>query len=253
MQFSRDFAQRLLHMMAVSLFSRFLEYWMIFFGLMVWGYYKAFQKQKQKLSEIKGELLEAKLEALKAQLHPHFLFNTLNSVSALMTTDVSGAQKVLSNLGRLLRSLFHQDGEHLVSFEEELEYIRYYLEIEQARFSDRLEVSYRIDPATKAALVPKLLLQPLVENALIHGIGKSEEGGKITIVSKLEEPYLFILVVDNGVGMKEVDKIWEYAGVGLNNTRERLSQLYGDSQSIRINSIPNQEFKVEIQILFERN
>lgn len=145
-------------------FSRFMEYWMLFFGLTIWGYYQAFKKQKLKLAQMKAELFETKLEVLKAQIQPHFLFNTLNSVSSLMTKDVQKAQKVLSNLAQLLRALFKHDGDHMVTLSEELEFIQSYLEIESIRFSDRLKVCYQVEPETKEALVPKLILQPLIEN-----------------------------------------------------------------------------------------
>ena len=234
-------------------FSRFMEYWMVFIGLTIWGYYQAFKKQKLKLAQIKAELFETKLEVLKAQLQPHFLFNTLNSVSALMTRDVQKAQRVLSNLAQLLRTLFKHDKDHMVTLSEELDFIQGYLEIEAVRFSDRLQVVYKIDQDTKKALVPRLILQPLVENSLKHGISKSNMGGEIVVTTCRSNDRLMLTVSDNGKGMPNKDQIWKMAGIGLKNTRERLEQLYEEDQHIEIESYSEKGFMVKLEIPFEQN
>ena len=234
-------------------FSRFMEYWVLFFGLTIWGYYQAFKKQKLKLAQLKAELFETKLEALKAQLHPHFLFNTLNTVSALMTKDIQLAQKVLSNLAQLLRTLFKHDGDHLVSLSEELEFIRNYLEIEQIRFSDRLRVRYQIDPGTQNALVPRLILQPLVENSLKHGISKNSLGGEILVSAAKSNGSLELAVCDNGKGVADTELSSPSNGVGLTNTRERLEQLYQQEMTMTIESVASGGFKVNLIIPFELN
>ena len=234
-------------------FSRFMEYWVLFFGLTIWGYYQAFKKQKLKLAQVKAELFETKLEALKAQLHPHFLFNTLNTVSALMTKDIQLAQKVLSNLAQLLRTLFKHDGDHMVTLSEELEFIQSYLEIEQIRFSDRLVVRYQIEPDTRSALVPRLILQPLVENSLKHGISKNSLGGEIVVSSTKSNGSLNLAVCDNGKGVVDTELVSQSNGVGLANTRERLEQLYEQEMTINIESAVSGGFKVNLKIPFEQN
>lgn len=247
------FLNGVLNSMIGGAFSRFMEYWVLFFGLTIWGYYKAFKGQKLKLAQVKAELYETKLEALKAQLQPHFLFNTLNSVSSLMTRDVQQAQKVLSNLAQLLRTLFKNDGDHLVTLKEELDFIGSYLDIELVRFSDRLSVTYHIDPETPQALVPKLILQPLVENSIKHGISKNSGHGEIVVSSVKSNGSLLLTVTDNGRGTSALEKIWEAPGVGLKNTQERLNQLYDDEQNIDVQSGLNQGFTVKLVIPFEEN
>ncbi len=251
-EFDADFFTRFPYMIGLGSSSRFIEFWMIFFGLMIWNHYQAFKNQQVKFAEIKSELSEAKLHALTSQLQPHFLFNTLNSISALITRDVEAAKQVLSHLAQLLRALFKQDQEHLITLEEELEYIEHYLKIEQARFCDRLQVCYDIHPGCKNALVPKLILQPLVENAIKHGISKNINGGKIVISSDRQPPYLMLKVWDNGGLNGNTTDIWKQAGVGLTNSRERIRQIYGSQHEFALNANQKQ-FEVEIRILFEKN
>ena len=246
-----NFYQERLYALLGGFFSRFIEYWMLFFGLTIWGYYQAFKKQKLKLAQIKAELFETKLEALKAQLHPHFLFNTLNSISALMTKDTEKAQKVLSNLAQLLRTLFKNDGDHMVTLSEELQFIKNYLDIESVRFSDRLQICYQVDPETRKALVPRLILQPLVENSLKHGICNCARGGTVTLSSHQMNGSLLLTVSDNGKGLSEPEKWQEIKGVGLKNTRERLKQFYEDDYQIEIQSQTDQGFTITIRIPYE--
>lgn len=253
LQITQTLVKQTFNSMLGAVFSRFMEYWMIFFGLTIWGYYQAFKKQRLKLAQVKAELFETKLEALKAQLQPHFLFNTLNSVSALMTKDIQQAQKVLSNLAQLLRTLFKHDGDHMVTLSEELEFIQSYLEIEQIRFSDRLKVHYQVHPETRYALVPKLILQPLVENSLKHGISKNSKAGEIIISSVKSNGFLSLTVSDNGRGVVDSGKVIQSHGVGLNNIRERLKQLYEEEMSMEIAPVAPRGFKVNLAIPFEQN
>src|SRR4029079_13460186 len=141
------------------------------------------------------------LQALKMQLHPHFLFNTLNSISALLDEDVDAADQMLARLGDLLRMTLENSGAQEVTLQEELEFLRCYLEIEQVRFNDRLTVSMHIEPETLDAKVPNLILQPIVENAIKHGIVSRIAPGRIEIIARRSDDALLLQVKDNGPGL----------------------------------------------------
>src|SRR5262245_54597220 len=153
------------------------------------------------------------------QLHPHFLFNTLHSISVLMSEDVSAARRMLARLGDLLRTSLERNGDQEVSLREELEFLRNYLEIEQTRFQDRLSVKLDIEPSVLDALVPNLILQPLVENAIRHGIAPQAGPGVVEIHAQRENGMVRMRVRDNGAGLKQ--KSASVNGIGLGNTKAR--------------------------------
>src|SRR5262249_30258396 len=159
------------------------------------------------------------LQALKRQLNPHFLFNTLNSISSLMYSDVQTADRMISRLSELLRSTLRDDGSQEVTLREELDVLDRYLEIEKIRFDERLRVTLRVDSEASEGLVPAFSLQPLVENALRHGIGPLESGGTLQIEARREQGRLRIRITDDGLGANG-QPIRE--GIGLKNTRSRL-------------------------------
>jgi LytS/YehU family sensor histidine kinase len=177
-------------------------------------------------------LAQAELQNLKMQLHPHFLFNTLHAISVLMQEDVTAANRMLVRLSELLRLTLENAGTQETALRQELEFLRLYLEIEQTRFQDRLAVKIEVDPAALDARVPSLILQPLVENALRHGIARNPGAGVIEIRAHRESELLRLEVRDNGPGLRaEVEE-----GVGLSNTRARLAQLYGGAARFEINN-----------------
>jgi len=203
-------------------------------------YYRRFREREQRAAQLELEaaqletqLTRAQLDALKMQLHPHFLFNTLNTISVLMEEDVAAANEMLLRLSELLRAALKNNEAHEVTLEEELQFLEKYLQIEQARFQDRLKV--RIDPApeTLTAYLPNLILQPLVENAIRHAVAARTTETLIEIRSHKRDGHLHLSVSDNGEGM--VDQSTPTNGIGLRNTRARLEKLYG----------PNQDFKLE--------
>jgi LytS/YehU family sensor histidine kinase len=172
------------------------------------------------------------LQSLKIQLQPHFLFNTLNSISALMHINVKAADKMISELSDLLRlSLENRDVQES-TVRQELDFVQGYLRIEQTRFSDRLTVVFDIEPETYDARLPHMLIQPLAENAVRHGIAKRSFGGRIEIASRRRGHQLVISIVDNGSGFDLSSLPASGSGVGLKNTRERLRKLYGDQQEL---------------------
>jgi two-component system LytT family sensor kinase len=179
-------------------------------------------------SQLETHLVEAQLQALQRQLQPHFLFNTLNTISALMHRDVDAADNMIAKLSDLLRLSLQTLGVQETTLKQELDFLSKYLEIEQTRFRDRLTVVFDVHPDTLDALVPNLILQPLVENAIKHGIGPRPSPGRVEIRARRWASVLELEVRDNGVGMS-ASRLSDFnRGVGLSNTRSRLQHLYGD-------------------------
>jgi hypothetical protein len=170
--------------------------------------------------------LEAQLQSLQHQLQPHFLVNTLNTISGLMRIDVDAADRMMDRLGDLLRMALDSSNVQEVPLKEELEMLRKYLDIEQVRFGDRLDVALRIHPDTLAAMVPNFLLQPLVENAVRHGVAPYTRPGRIVIETTREGERLVLRIVDSGDGVAPHYLTLMNQGVGLSNTRARLQHLY---------------------------
>jgi len=195
-------------------------------------------------------MTQARLQVLKMQLHPHFLFNTHNAISELIHKDPNRAEKILTNLSDLLRISFEKLDDEEIPLQQELEFIAKYIEIEQTRFQERLQVEMKIAGNTLDAIVPNMILQPLVENAINHGIAPLVEGGKIQIVASSKAGFLHLQVIDNGAGVKaeELEKLDD--GIGLANTKARLKHLFNDKQSFEINSRENEGFTVSITIPF---
>ena len=189
-----------------------------------------------KLVSAESAAREAQLKLLRYQLNPHFLFNTLNSIASLVSARRSDdAQSMIGELSTFLRFSLESDRNVTLPLRDEIEALDLYLRIEQVRFSDRLVVEQEIDPRALAEQVPSLLLQPLVENAIKHAIGRAEEGGRILITAKLQETELVVTVEDSGSGTDEeqpqLDQLFDSPGFGLRSTAERLENLYGDAFS----------------------
>jgi sensor histidine kinase YesM len=202
-------------------------------------------------AQLETKLAQARLDALKMQLHPHFLFNTLNSISVLMHDDAKAANRMLLRLSELLRVALKSEDAQEVSLKDELEFLRGYLEIEQTRFQDRLQVDFDVEKETLDARVPNLILQPLVENAIKHGIAPLAEAGKILIETKRQNGFVQLCVSDNGAGFNNSAK--DTNGIGLKNTRERLEKLYGEKQQFEITSKEGEGLQVKIKIPFRTN
>lgn len=197
------------------------------------GYYREVQARSVREAQLQTSLMEARLKTLEAELHPHFLFNTLHAVSTLLHTKPESADRMISRLSDLLRLTFDRTGAAKVTLQEELEFLQKYLEIEQIRFQDRLTVRYDIDPATLDAEVPRLILQPIVENAIKHGVSPRSGPGLIEVSSSIEGDRLSLQVRDNGVGLSGTARQQFDRGVGLPNTRDRLECLYGDAGQLQ--------------------
>ena len=179
-------------------------------------------------ANLQARLAEANLETLQRQLHPHFLFNTLHTISALIHRNADAADAMLARLSDLLRLTLNRVRVRQLPLKEELDFIQKYLEIERARYGDRLRVVFDVDPSVLDAAVPSLVLQPLVENALRHGIGPKVGGGRIDIIARREDDRLCLVVSDDGYGVPSHELHALNEGVGVSNTRSRLVHLYGD-------------------------
>lgn len=191
-------------------------------------FYRRAQDRERQAVELREQLTHAQLEALRSQLHPHFLFNTLNAAATLMHTDVAGADRMLTELSDLLRSTLAYSGTHEIPLAEELALVDRYLSIMRVRFRDRLTVRIDVAPETRDALVPAFLLQPLLENALEHGLAVKPGPGVLEVAAIRDGGRLTITITDDGPGPAHNAA----AGVGLTNTRERLTQMYGADQAL---------------------
>lgn len=202
-----------------------VTYWLLVGAMSGYQFYVRYRRGELRGAQLSAQLAEARLQALRAQLHPHFLFNTLNAISALVHRDPEAADRMIARLSDLLRMALEDLGVQEVPLAKEIEFLKRYLEIEQTRFADRLTVSLEIAPETLGARTPYLILQPLVENAIRHGIAPRAQPGRVKISAKREDGFLVLEVSDDGPGIVSSGSLRE--GVGLSSTRERLEKLYG--------------------------
>jgi two-component system, LytTR family, sensor kinase len=205
-------------------------------------------RNEAKLEEQERLLIQARLDALASQINPHFLFNTLNSVSSLIRVNPEQARVMIMRLSRIMRGrLRNQD--HFTPLRDELAFIEDYLSIELVRFGDKLQVVKHIDPATLDMLVPSMLLQPLIENSIKHGISSKVDGGKVTIRTAHKNGRLSIEVEDDGVGIPEAELAGILnKGIGVSNVKERLKVLYNQDYRMLIDSQPGRGTRIEIEV-----
>lgn len=225
-----------------------MTYWAIVGLSHALGYYREARHRQLRESQLETHLVEARLQSLQRQLQPHFLFNTLHTISALMHRDVHAADDMIAKLSDLLRISLRTTGVQEVPLEQELDFLSKYLEIEQTRFRDRLTVVFNIEPDTLDALVPNLVLQPLVENAIKHGISPRAAPGEIAISGRRDGGLLELEVRDNGVGLSAARLTDFNRGIGLGNTRSRLQHLYGSSHRFEFRQPPGGGLSVRIAI-----
>jgi two-component system, LytTR family, sensor kinase len=247
-----------------SIFVFFDYYMMIYWIIIIFSHALNYQKQYRdehvkaahliaELAQKQQQVTQAQLQALKMQLNPHFLFNTLNAIAALQLTNIDAANSMLTRLGSFLRLTLDNSGAQEVSLQKELEFLNCYLEIEHIRFQDRLAVNMQIEQQTLDARVPNLLLQPIVENAIRHGIARQPGLGRISIRADRRGDMLHLQVADNGPGLDEGGrngvKIKE--GLGLSNTRARLEQLYGQRYRFELRNRDEGGAEADLEIPFE--
>ncbi|MFQ5631016.1 MAG: sensor histidine kinase [bacterium] len=213
-------------------------------------YYKHNREQIAKLNVMEKQLVQAKLETLKAQLQPHFLFNTLNAISALVENDPVAARRMIARLSELLRLALDSKERHEITLGEEIAILMHYLEIEKIRFHEKLKLNIQVSKEAQNALMPNMILQPLVENAIRHGVAKKRSGGTIYISAKRDNSMLKVAVQDDGPGLPKKQNEANDQGIGLANTRSRLEQLYGDEQTFELIDLNGQGLRVCFTIPF---
>jgi len=215
-------------------------------------YYQNFRASELAQSSLKTQLAQAQLRALKMQLHPHFLFNTLHSISSLVLEDPPKANSMIARLGDFLRLTLENSDQQLIDLKQETEFVRCYLEIEQVRFGDRLTVAFELEPQTLSAQVPHLILQPVVENAIQHAIAPRATRGHINIEAKRLNNLLRLEVRDNGPGIALNGDLLGTEGVGLSNVRARLHQIYGSDFRFELMNGRDGGLTVVMEIPFRR-
>lgn len=217
-----------------------------------YSYYRRYREGQLRTLQLEAQLSHAQLQALKMQLHPHFLFNTLHSISALLNKDIEAARKMITRLGDFLRLTLENSGSQEVTLQQEMEFLTCYLEIERIRFQNRLVTSMDLGEQTLAAKVPNLILQPIVENAIRHGIAPRSTPGFIEIAAKQVGGRLRIQVRDNGPGLPEhrTSQNQFKKGLGLANTETRLKQLYGADHLFDLSNDPAGGLLVTLEIPF---
>lgn len=233
----------------INLEKFLLVYWTMLLMSHAFSYYNSYRKGELKASELRTQLVQSQLEALKMQVHPHFLFNTLHSISALLSKDTEAARKMITRLGDFLRLTLENSGSMEVTLQQEIEFLNGYLEIERIRFQDRLTTDIRVDPDVLDVRVPNLILQPIVENAMRHAIGNSTSG-RVEVTAAPRNGVVRIEVKDNGPGI-DAEKILESRrgkGLGLANTQARLAGLYGAAARFEMLNSPTGGLVVALEI-----
>ena len=215
-------------------------------------YYQSFRASELAQSSLKTDLAQAQLRALKMQLHPHFLFNTLHSISSLVLEDPPKANSMIARLGDFLRLTIDNSDQQLVTLKEETEFLRCYLDIEQVRFGDRLTVTFELEPQTLSAQVPHLILQPVVENAIQHAIAPRSTRGHINIEAKRLNSLLRVAISDNGPGISSNANLPWKQGIGLTNVRTRLQQIYGSDFRFELMNANDGGLNAIMEIPFEQ-
>jgi len=215
-------------------------------------FYRRLRERERQALLLESQLTQARLRALQAQLHPHFLFNALNGISTLLRRDPRMAQDALASFSELLRLALNQSAQPEVTLRDDLEFLRRYVEVQQMRLGDRLRFEESIPEALADCVVPALLLQPLVENSLRHGIEPSPNPGFVRVAARQTDNYILLTVEDNGLGLSNGKPAANSGGLGLENLRARLRSLYGERQRLEVSERPGGGALVEIQIPLRR-
>jgi signal transduction histidine kinase len=223
----RPYLKTSIMLMKSGLFFRYLTYAFLLATSYSIDYYRHYKDRELRTSRLEAKLVEAQLQALKSQIHPHFLFNTLNAISSLMHKDVEAADEAISRLADLLRATLEVNGAQEVTLRQELDLLKQYIEIERLRLGERLRVTMDVQQEANQAMVPNLLLQPIVENAIRYGVATQSRTGTVMVSARYAEAKLELRVSDDGPGLPENFE----EGIGLRNTKARLRQLYGMNHS----------------------
>lgn len=251
-ELGRHTLEHISRVLPTAVITRMVEFGIIYAILVAVEYQRRLRDKQIEMAQLESQLAGAQLNALRLQLQPHFLFNTLNTISSLMEFDVKAAQRVVSRLGSLLRKVLDKDKRNLTELREELAFIRNYLDIEQVRFQDRLRIEYQVEGEALKAAVPSLILQPLVENAVKHGFANRTDEGVIQVSARCENGRILLSVSDDGYSAQQSARPPEAGGIGLRNVRERLELIYKDDHQFRVQKGETRGFTVSIDIPYQK-
>jgi two-component system LytT family sensor kinase len=223
-------------------------FWCCFLLIRGLGYYQRSRESESIAAQLEVQLANARLSALRMQLNPHFLFNAMNSISSLMRTDVDAADEMLEQLSSLLRITLERGSVQKIPLRDEIDFVEVYLSMQDRRYCDRVRRSISVDPELHDALVPAMLLQPIVENAYVHGLSKIEKDGKLSIEARKHQNHLLFTVVNSGVGLTGDSQNPVGHGVGISNLRSRLQLHYGEDCRFEILELDSTHVEVRIEL-----
>jgi len=232
-----------------ELLDNMLIFWCAFSLFRGIGYYQRFREHENAKAELEVQLANAQLAALRMQLNPHFLFNTMNSISSLMRSDIDAADSTLEQLSCLLRMSLERGDTQLITLLEDPEFVELYLAMQACRYAGRVTQSVRVDPELYDSLIPSMLLQPIVENAYVHGLSKIESAGKLALEAHKMGNHIRISVINSGIGLSAASNGYASGhGVGLRNVMSRLKLHYGEDSRFDIAQLNLRDVRVEIEI-----
>lgn len=227
-----------------------ITYWVFVGVIYAFDHYRESRDRELQTVQLEGKLSQAKLQALRLQIHPHFLFNALNTISAVLYEDVRLADRMIARLSDLLRRTLSTAQSQEVTLGEELDFLDHYLDIMRVRFEERLDVKVKAAPEMRRALVPQLVLQPLVENSIKHAANPVTGAVTATVGVRLRDDTVLIEICDDGPGVEGESGAVFRDGIGLSNTAERLRQLYGERGKLSLANIPDGGLAVRIELPF---
>jgi two-component system, LytTR family, sensor kinase len=239
------------HRLSIYLYEELLNniviFWCAFFLIRGIGYYQRYREHERTATQLQIQLANARISALRMQLNPHFLFNTMNSISSLMRSDIEAADTMLEQLSCLMRITLERGEAQLIPLREEMEFIELYLAMQAQRYAGRVEQDLYFDPELYDALVPAMFLQPIIENAFVHGLSKVEANGSLSVEVRKQGDQMKVSVVNSGPGLRVHEGLRANGhGVGLANVRSRLELHYGGSSTFNIEEVARREVKVTI-------
>jgi two-component system LytT family sensor kinase len=240
---------RLAFNLDAELVDNMVLFWSAFFLFKGIGYYQRYREKEMAATQLQSQLVQAQMRALRMQLNPHFLFNTMNSISSLMRSDVQAADLMLEQLSRLLRITLHRGDAQFIPLSDEMEFVEMYLAMQDRRFAGRVRQEMKVDPHLHDAFVPTMILQPIVENAYAHGLSRITSNGLLTVEASSEDSRLCLRVTNTGLGLHPVSpRNGSGKGVGLANVRDRLRMHYGADHTFSISEIENNTVQVLVTL-----
>lgn len=243
------------HRLTFQLDAEFIDnlmvFWSAFLMFRAVGYYQQYREKERAASQLAVDLAHAQLHALRMQLNPHFLFNTMNSISGLMRIDLDRADAMLEQLSSILRITLERGAAQLIRVSEEMEFTEMYLGLQDHRFAGRVRQKISVDPRLHDALIPSMLLQPIVENAYTHGLSRLERDGLLAIDLRCDANRMYVTICNNGIGLNPECHGEKSLGVGLKNVKSRLRLHYGEEHSLNLLEVPPNQVQVTISFPLE--